>query len=717
LANVPLPMANAIPLAKKLTQYLRDQVSGKQLTHLDQMHRHLTMMQRVDSEVMGRERFSNTFEKHRLVSYFRWEVEQSLTAFFRSLSDKEVVELDLRGKTATHHVEAPLEIGRHQHFLLMRVFGEETAEPNRIAGCTVASWDLVNERPDSHFSFPVHSQGTTYVLLDLNQLPNEQTIAYFDLRDADSQELISTHSITLQAPRRGQLRINVVNAQEQPIPVLMSITSIDGGRLWEPAEAIDLRDVLNDIVPHLGTTGRGYMFHLFGQRRGRYWIVKPPLEMPLPEGQWQVKILRGLEYKPISMEVRIQANEWTRLTLKPKRWTDMTAVGWYSGDDHVHARLQTSEDARKLLDYTRAVDINVANILEMGDVMRTYYSQRGFGKEYRVHLGDHWLVPGQEDPRSVLGHAIGLNLQSKVRDLDRYLSNDWVAAEIHRQGGLYGHTHVGPNACFVHREMSLFTPHGIVDFNSIMQATLGTELYYDFLNLGFKMTASAGADTPYGGTIGAVRTYAYTGKPDAFSPDDWFDAVKAGRTFVSNGPMLDLRVNEALPGDEVVVDFDDELQVSVRAWGDAGWSAPQELKLVKLGETIETVTGENENQTELSLSTTLKGEHGFWLAAHAIAHDGSQAHSTPVYVTHQGFRHWNIEKAGPLIEQQLATLREIEAEVVKAENVQSSGNAPLDYWTRRTAEQADAVREMVAKTRRIYAELQKQLIHEESLRH
>jgi hypothetical protein len=165
-----------------------------------------------------------------------------------------------------------------------------------------------------------------------------------------------------------------------------------------------------------------------------------------------------------------------------KRWTDMPARGWFSSDDHIHSRLMSGEDAGRLMTWARAADIHIANILEMGDSARTWYPQRGFGPEFRVRdeSGRHWLIPGQEDPRSMLGHAIGLNLKSRVRDVTRYYLNDWLAGEIHRQGGLYGHTHVGENALMVHREMALFQPSGIVDFNSILQNRLGTELFYDF---------------------------------------------------------------------------------------------------------------------------------------------------------------------------------------------------------------------------------------------
>jgi hypothetical protein len=54
--------------------------------------------------------------------------------------------------------------------------------------------------------------------------------------------------------------------------------------------------------------------------------------------------------------------------------------------------------------------------------------------------------------------------------------------------------------------------------------------YYDILNLGFHLTASAGSDLPWGDTIGEARVYAYTGKQ--FSAQRWYSALRKGHTFV-----------------------------------------------------------------------------------------------------------------------------------------------------------------------------------------
>ena len=709
LAQVTPAIGDSIPIARKLIDRFRHRMGADQLETLDQIHHHLEMMRRVDAEQLGAVRQSTALEKTRLVDYFRWRAEQTLLKLLHGLKNPSIVELDFRNDVLSHTPDQPISINRTDNLLLLRVVtgkSETPADPIRLIS---GDWDLASERPTSHFEVRVSAAGTNYVLLDLKRLPGERTTSHISFIDASGGETLYTYALTFQAAPVGQLAIDVVDHNDDSIPVLMRISAHESGTIWEPAEAVDLRSVLNDVVPHLSPSGRGYMFYLPGKRRGRYWIVKPPLEMPLPVGKWDITVLRGLEYSPERRTVNVEPDTWTRLRLQPRRWTNMPERGWYSGDDHVHAQLLTSEDARKLLDYARAVDINVANILEMGDVMRTYYPQRGFGKEFRVQHGNHWLIPGQEDPRSVLGHAIGLNLQAQVRDLDRYLSNEWVAAEIHRQGGLYGHTHVGPNACFVHREMALFTPLEIVDFNSIMQADLGTELYYDFLNLGFKMTASAGADTPYGGTIGAVRTYAYTGNAKSCSPDEWFAALQRGRTFVTNGPMLEFRVDDALPGDELTVSTNKVLTVTAKTWGDAGESAPARLRIVKLGEPLEEVIAKDDRQVELAISTKVEAEHGFWIAAHAISRDGAQAHTTPIYVKRDGFRQWNVVNAQRLIEKQLAVLDEIESEVRKSERQWAAGLSQLDYWTRRTAEQADQVRERVKETRSSYHELQRVL--------
>lgn len=717
LRQVQPAIAGAIPVARRVANQWGRSLDATQRQNLEELNHHLEVMRMVDAGLMGAERYQTALQKVQLVDYYRWRAEVSLQRLMDSLNHEQLLTLDLRAGASPARDPVEVNVSGQSPLVPLRIICGPHQQATHQIGYRWQKWDLIQEYDDRPFTLVVNPSGTTYLFLQLENLPPQETIAHVSIQTDQDTSVVATLGLTLHTQRHGQLAIDVVDESGQSVPVLMSITAAETGQMWEPAEAVDLTGLLNDIVPHLGMSGRGYMFYLFGERRGRYWIVQPPLEMPLPPGEWEIKVLRGLEFTPICETVSVKSEEWTRMHLKPKRWTNMAERGWYSGDDHVHARLQTSEDARKLLTYVQAVDINVANILEMGDSMRTYYAQRGFGKDFRSQRGDHWLVPGQEDPRSLLGHAIGLNLQTKVRDLDRYLSNDWIATEIHRQGGLYGHTHVGPNACFVHREMALFTPDDIVDFNSIMQATLGTELYYDFLNLGFKMTASAGADTPYGGTIGAVRTYAYTGNLQSFSPDRWFQAVRNGQTFVTNGPMVELTVDGRMPGSEVVVNEPRKVVVRARAWGDSQGTKPAVLNLVQLGKVVHQVNAGQQEGSVLEATVERDSEYGFWIAAHVIADDGSQAHTTPVYVKREGFRHWNVQQANELLEKQMETLDEIEQEVQKSERHVLLDGLRLDVANRRVAEQAEAIRAKVAQVRQFYDGLRNKLRQELIQRH
>ena len=77
----------------------------------------------------------------------------------------------------------------------------------------------------------------------------------------------------------------------------------------------------------------------------------------LPRGEVIVDIARGFEYEPLRQRVTIEPGQ-QELTLTLKRWTDMNAAGWYSGDTHVHF-LSTQGSQFE----ARGEDLNVVNLL------------------------------------------------------------------------------------------------------------------------------------------------------------------------------------------------------------------------------------------------------------------------------------------------------------------------------------------------------------------
>jgi hypothetical protein len=380
----------------------------------------------------------------------------------------------------------------------------------------------------------------------------------------------------------------------------------------------------------------------FWQEPAAYFVSKP-FSIKLPVGKWRLAVARGIETMPVVEEFEVAPNQSLDRRIVLERWVDMPRLGWYSGDDHVHYPRLKPEHDQFLMTWTRAEDVHVANILRMGDVERTYFEQAAYGKESRFQQGDYVLVTGQEDPRTGIddqGHTIALNITAPVRDTSRYYLYDLMFDGVHKQGGLTGYAHVAWAASWNRRsradiyptwDPNINVPRGKVDFFEILQFLhLGLEDYYDFLNLGFRLTASAGSDVPWGATIGETRVYAYTG--NNFSADSWFTAVKQGRTFVTNGPMLTLAVDNRIPGDDRHVGRNSTLHIRARAWAPPAIGSPKMLEIVANGRVVGTTLARDPNDSELKLDIRLRAESSEWIAARVTAHNGALAHTSPVYV-------------------------------------------------------------------------------------
>ncbi len=599
-------------------------------------------------------------------------------------------------------------------FLLLRIDGGEDTIRFVTQSIDVEAWP----EPDPPRKVPYYDKCTTWVLMELARVPQGSTVFNVLFTPQSSSEAPRLDALVVEAPPQGRMAVTFADEKGLPTPVMARLTSRVKGQLRRPSNAIEFSPQMDDIAGGPGNgPGLPEPLLLPPPAGGLYWCVPGGFDMALPAGEWEIHIHHGTEYRPIHDTFFVRENETTKRSYTLERWTNMAERGWYSGDDHVHARLTSDDDAQRLLTWAKAADVNVVNVLQMGNHMRTYYEQRGFGPDFRVQDGQHGLVPGQEDPRYIMGHSIGLNLRSIVRDMSMYLLNDWVADEIHRQGGLYGHAHlsaVGPPlfAFSVHRDMTLLIPEAKSDFGSILQSfSMDTGLYYDFLNLGYKLTASSGTDTPYSSSIGGSRVYVYLGD-SPFTPDAWFDGMKKGHTFVTNGPMVELRVEDALPGDELRVEDSRPLTVRARAWGLAGHSAPASLRLVRFGATVQEAAPSPEADSIL-IETTVDSGFGFWLAAHVVGRDGTQAHTTPVYVVRDGFRFWDVEQAETLIRKREETLDEIEALLVAQQKKWTDGAiSPADYYNGVQARLAPQALARVAEIRPRYQELRDILVRE-----
>jgi hypothetical protein len=228
-----------------------------------------------------------------------------------------------------------------------------------------------------------------------------------------------------------------------------------------------------------------------------------------------------------------------------------------------------------------------------------------------------------------------------------------------------------------YRGLTLDVLRGKVDFLELLQfcvpdGPLHLEHYYHFLDLGFKLTATAGSDFPWCGTgpgwnsrIGDARFYTYVG--DDFTFDTWRESLRAGHTFVSSGPIVELDVNGRIPGDALDVPKGSRLRIAARALGHAEQVPLERLEIVAHGRVLKSVSADQEGQTRerLTAEIELPVEHGVWIAARGQAGPQQAAHTTPVYVTVDGSGSHNPETALRNLDLNERYLEELEREIAQ----------------------------------------------------
>jgi hypothetical protein len=161
--------------------------------------------------------------------------------------------------------------------------------------------------------------------------------------------------------------------------------------------------------------------------------------------------------------------------------------------------------------------------------------------------------------------------------------------------------------------------------------------WYRFLNLGYRVAAVGGTDKMSAGMpVGGVRTYAYLGDED-LSFDNWAKAVRAGHTFTTSGPIIDLRVEGKGMGDAIYLPAGGgTLEVQAEARSVAPFHIVQ---IVMNGKVVAEETAEA-GTYEAHIAAKVKVDSSSWLAArclsmHKLWHCWPVhmvAHTTPVYV-------------------------------------------------------------------------------------
>ena len=378
----------------------------------------------------------------------------------------------------------------------------------------------------------------------------------------------------------------------------------------------------------------------------------------VPAGPVTISVFKGPEYRVARQTVEVEAGGPTRVGVALERWVDMSKAGWYSADDHLHIPRPTPELDAPISRMMQAEDIHVANLLQMGKVRNTSIAkQHAHGPEGHYQEGHYILAAGQENPRShFLGHTITLGAEKLHHEPDTYLIYRLLWEKTREEGALNGFAHAyGPSGSLLspHDGMAVVAPHDLLDFVEVLQFNRsGYEAWYDLLALGFRVTPTAGTDFPCADQSipGHERFYTKVDGPLTYAR--WLDAVRRGRTFVTTGPVIELRVDGQEMGGEIALTEDRPLEISGAVRFDPAADDVVFVELLQNGDVIERFSRVGD-APEIRFSVTRRVGETSWFALrgygrrllentfarplHFMSFEPTTSfHSAPIYVTLEG---------------------------------------------------------------------------------
>ena len=353
----------------------------------------------------------------------------------------------------------------------------------------------------------------------------------------------------------------------------------------------------------------------------------------LAPGQYELVVSKGPEYRIVKRSFNIAHNQKQTLDVNLKRWRNLPKEGWYSGDLHVHIARAGSSMNNLISLHAQAEDVHLSNLLQIGTPSKPLFKQYSFGRRGRYLRDTFALLSGQESPRTdLLGHAIGLKTNHFHFNGSNHNDYNHIATNVKQDGGFFGYAHVALDAFNVGLALTLDVPLGLVDFIEILQMNrLDTDHLYDFLNMGFRLLPSAGSDYPYIHAIGTERTYAkIVGHFDIHS---WFDAWQGGRSFVSNGPVIEFSVNGDRENNLIKVAKLEPIHIEATASINPDLDRVARFELISNGSVVS--TGHRDGK-HYSITYETNAIESGWYALRVYGVNRSKAHSAPFYLIVDG---------------------------------------------------------------------------------
>ena len=306
-----------------------------------------------------------------------------------------------------------------------------------------------------------------------------------------------------------------------------------------------------------------------------HFVCNGRVTVRVDPGSYVLQIERGPEYAKITTPLTVAPASNQKLEATLKRLVNMASENWWSGELHVH---RSKEHIELIM---QAEDIHVAPVITWWN-MNNLWKGRRVPVPATVHFDEtryYDLMAGEDEREGGALLYFHLNrplriararreypspmkyvIQAKKRHHNAWIDVEkpfwwdmptWIASGLIDSIGLANN-----HMC---RDQMLETEAwGKARDIGRLPAPLGNgwwsqEIYYHLLNCDIRIPPSAGsASGVLPNPVGYNRVYVHVERP--FNITKWWESLRSGRSFVTNGPLLQVQANGQHPGHVFSID-------------------------------------------------------------------------------------------------------------------------------------------------------------------
>ena len=564
------------------------------------------------------------------------EVDEIVSEAFWRLDGPEVFKVIIGPKGEARLIQSPnsLVLARGQHAAVPLIIQNQMQQQ---ASLIFASWPGLPTMQGQRQPIGIPRDSTRGYLLSLVSNQPGRRPAELRLQVGDRPVQVP---VELEVKDVGRLRVRLLDHEGKPTAARCYLRGADG-----------LVRAPRDSWERIGEMSGEYFFYGDGT-----------FELELPEGDTTLEVVKGFEYQPVKRGISIQAGKLQEVEVRLDLGQDMAAQGWYSGDAHFHANSSGHPTAtpKDVMLHLRGENVNVGNVLisnSLGSwVLDEQYLE---GRLNPLSTEKHLLSWGEEiRSHKLYGHMALLNLKQPVEPLytgwpgtrypEDYPPHHFHAVKAHEQGAVVTYVHLGytdPNSLDGARAHELPVDLALgqidaVDVFSQHPEWPSLDLWYRLLNCGLKCPISAGTDASLNSKTAAIpggsRVYVRT--DGELTYESWLQNLKRGRTFATNGPLVEFRVDGKQPGEDLRLSSADPASLRVEVEARCLIAPMEKVEIVVNGRVVESIPA-GQDKHHIRVDTTVSIDRSSWIAArvvgppHRLVVTDEQvlAHTSPVY--------------------------------------------------------------------------------------